>query len=123
MEDLEHLANAIKPDTLNGSIIIMRYGKIFRGDKVKPLSVKQYFCSTKSMSNIYLKVMHAQKFGAIGAILYNDPLDYAPFGIEPENTYNQTWYMPPSGAQRGSTYILNGDPLTPTYPSKGKILH
>lgn len=63
--------------------------------------------------------MHAQKFGAIGAILYNDPYDYAPFGITADKTYNQTWFMPPSGVQRGSSYTMNGDPLTPVYPSKG----
>ena len=65
--------------------------------------------------------MHAQQFGAIGAILYNDPKDYAPFGITPNETYDQKWYMPPTGAQRGSTYTSNGDPLTPFYPSKGKF--
>jgi len=63
--------------------------------------------------------MHAQYFGASGAILYNDPANYAPFGTSPDEVYNQTWYMPPSGTQRGSSYILNGDPLTPVYPSTG----
>ena len=64
--------------------------------------------------------MHAQEYGAVGAILYNDPIDYAPFGINLNQTYNATWYMPPSGAQRGSTFISNGDPLTPIYPSTGE---
>ncbi len=63
--------------------------------------------------------MHAQYFGAAGAILYNDPFDYAPFGTTEDQVYDQKWYMPPSGAQRGSTYTSSGDPLTPTYPSKG----
>lgn len=63
--------------------------------------------------------MHAQEFGAVGAILYNDPADYAPFGINPNQTYNQTWFMPPSGTQRGSAYTSDGDPLTPFYPSTG----
>jgi PA domain len=66
--------------------------------------------------------MHAQKFGAIGAILYNDPADYAPFGTSADQVYDQKWYMPPSGTQRGSTFMSNGDPLTPTYPSKGLIM-
>ncbi|CAF2468459.1 unnamed protein product [Rotaria sp. Silwood2] len=61
--------------------------------------------------------MHAQYFGAVGAILYNDPADYAPFGTTPDQVYDQKWYMPPSGAQRGSAYTSNGDPLTPIYPS------
>jgi len=63
--------------------------------------------------------MHAQYFGAVGAILYNDPANYAPFGTTPDQVYDQKWYMPPSGAQRGSTYDRNGDPLTPFYPSTG----
>lgn len=64
--------------------------------------------------------MHAQQFGAVGAILYNDPADYAPLGTAPDQTYNATWYMPPTGAQRGSAYTSNGDPLTPFYPSTGE---
>ncbi len=66
--------------------------------------------------------MHAQYFGAVGAILYNDPADYAPFGTSSDQVYNQTWYMPPSGAQRGTAYTGNGDPLTPLYPSTGLTL-
>jgi hypothetical protein len=63
--------------------------------------------------------MYAQYFGAVGAILYNDPADYAPFGTSPGQVYDQKWYMPPSGVQRGSALISNGDPLTPIYPSTG----
>jgi len=90
----------VLPEDLNGSIIIMRYGKIFRGDKI----------------------IQAQRHGAVGAILYNDPADYAPFGITPDKVYNQKWYMPPTGTQRGSAYTSNGDPLTPVYPSTGMKL-
>ena len=68
------------------------------------------------------QVMHAQYFGAVGAILYNDPADYAPFGTTPDKVYDQKWYMPPSGAQRGATFPSNGDPLTPIYPSTGLTL-
>jgi hypothetical protein len=66
--------------------------------------------------------MHAQYYGAVGAILYNDPADYAPFGITPDKVYNETWYMPPSGTQRGSAFTSNGDPLSPIYPSTGDII-
>jgi hypothetical protein len=66
--------------------------------------------------------MHAQYFGAVGAILYNDPADYAPLGTSSDQVYNITWYMPPSGAQRGSAFTANGDPLTPVYPAKGLML-
>ena len=64
--------------------------------------------------------MHAQDYGAAGVILYNDPKDYAPFGITPDQTFDAKWYMPPTGVQRGSAYTSNGDPLTPVYPSTGE---
>ncbi|CAF1172104.1 unnamed protein product [Adineta steineri] len=95
LEDLKYLASIVGNTSLQGSIIIMRYGKIFRGDKI----------------------MNAQYYGAVGAILYSDPIDYAPFGTSADQVYDQKWYMPPSGTQRGSTRTVNGDPLTPTYPS------
>ncbi|CAF1640902.1 unnamed protein product [Rotaria sordida] len=95
LEDFQTLVSLVGNASLQGSIIIMRYGRIYRGDKV----------------------MHAQYFGAVGAILYNDPADYAPFGTTPDQVYDQKWFMPPSGVQRGSASIMNGDPLTPIYPS------
>ncbi len=55
----------------------------------------------------------------MGAILYSDPVDYAPFGASPDQVYDQKWFMPPSGTQRGSAFTSNGDPLTPVYPSTG----
>ncbi|CAF4768009.1 unnamed protein product [Rotaria sp. Silwood1] len=99
LDDLHKLASVVGNSSLNGSIIIMRYGRIFRGDKV----------------------IHAQYFGAVGAILYNDPANYAPLGTTPDQVYDQKWYMPPSGVQRGSTFTLNGDPLTPLYPSTDSV--
>ncbi|CAF3610983.1 unnamed protein product [Rotaria sp. Silwood1] len=93
--DLHKLASIVGNESLQGSIIIMRYGGIYRGNKV----------------------MHAQYFGAVGAILYNDPANSAPFGTSPDQVYDKTWYMPPTGAQRGSSRISKGDPLTPIYPS------
>lgn len=57
--------------------------------------------------------------GAIGLILYTDPVDYSPEGVD--FTYPKSWWLPPSGVQRGT--LLNfeqGDPLTPGYPARGK---
>ncbi|XP_038617708.1 putative N-acetylated-alpha-linked acidic dipeptidase [Tachyglossus aculeatus] len=77
-----------------GKIVIARYGKIFRGNKVK----------------------NAQLAGAIGVILYSDPADYCAPGVEP---YPKGWNLPGGGAQRGNVLNLNGagDPLTPGYPA------
>ncbi|KAJ1119839.1 hypothetical protein NDU88_008024 [Pleurodeles waltl] len=78
-----------------GKIVIARYGKIFRGNKVK----------------------NAMNAGAIGIILFSDPADYCAPGVEP---YPKGWNLPGGGAQRGNVLNLNGagDPLTPGYPAK-----
>ncbi|RXG56243.1 N-acetylated-alpha-linked acidic dipeptidase 2 [Armadillidium vulgare] len=80
---------------VTGHIVIVRYGKIFRGNKV----------------NL------AEKFGAKGIIIFSDPQDVAGDGIAPENVYDHTWWLPGTGMQRGSTFIGEGDPLTPLWPS------
>ncbi|XP_053564604.1 putative N-acetylated-alpha-linked acidic dipeptidase [Bombina bombina] len=79
----------------SGRIVIARYGKIFRGNKVS----------------------NAQRAGAKGIILYSDPADYCAPGVEP---YPDGWNLPGGGAQRGNVLNLNGagDPLTPGYPAK-----
>ncbi|NWX49683.1 FOLH1 carboxypeptidase, partial [Steatornis caripensis] len=78
-----------------GKIVIARYGKIFRGNKVK----------------------NAELAGAKGVILYSDPADYCAPGADP---YPNGWNLPGGGAQRGNVLNLNGagDPLTPGYPAK-----
>ncbi|XP_037696982.1 N-acetylated-alpha-linked acidic dipeptidase 2 isoform X2 [Choloepus didactylus] len=78
-----------------GKIVIARYGKIFRGNKVK----------------------NAMSAGAIGIILYSDPADYSAPGVQP---YPNGWNIPGTAAQRGNVLNLNGagDPLTPGYPAK-----
>uniref|UniRef100_A0A670Y442 N-acetylated alpha-linked acidic dipeptidase 2 n=1 Tax=Pseudonaja textilis TaxID=8673 RepID=A0A670Y442_PSETE len=78
-----------------GKILIARYGKIFRGNKVK----------------------NAMLAGAKGIILYSDPADYCAPGVKP---YPDGWNLPGLGVQRGNVLNLNGagDPLTPGYPAK-----
>ncbi|XP_034779341.2 N-acetylated-alpha-linked acidic dipeptidase 2-like [Acipenser ruthenus] len=78
-----------------GKIVIARYGKIFRGNKVK----------------------NAILAGAKGIILFSDPVDYCAPGVE---VYPDGWNLPGGGAQRGNVLNLNGagDPLTPGYPAK-----
>uniref|UniRef100_A0A8C0G0W8 Glutamate carboxypeptidase 2 n=1 Tax=Bubo bubo TaxID=30461 RepID=A0A8C0G0W8_BUBBB len=78
-----------------GKIVIARYGKIFRGNKVK----------------------NAILAGAQGIILYSDPADYCASGVD---AYPDGWNLPGGGAQRGNVLNLNGagDPLTPGYPAK-----
>nr|XP_004661942.2 N-acetylated-alpha-linked acidic dipeptidase 2 [Jaculus jaculus]XP_045001733.1 N-acetylated-alpha-linked acidic dipeptidase 2 [Jaculus jaculus] len=78
-----------------GKIVIARYGKIFRGNKVK----------------------NAMLAGAVGIILYSDPADYFAPEVQP---YPKGWNLPGAAVQRGNVLNLNGagDPLTPGYPAK-----
>ena len=78
--------------TVEGGICIARYGEIFRGNKAR----------------------YAEQYGCIGLILFSDQADYAPHPLKP---YPDSWFLPETGAQRGSTYLENGDPETPFYPS------
>ncbi|KAI0375808.1 Zn-dependent exopeptidase [Pilatotrama ljubarskyi] len=96
-EDFDELVE--KGVNLNGTIVITRYGGIFRG----------------------LKVKGAQEHGAVACLIYSDPRDdgtvtsqngYAPYPHGPARN--------PNSVQRGSTQFLSvypGDPTTPGYPS------
>ncbi|CAK8692129.1 unnamed protein product [Clavelina lepadiformis] len=82
----------------SGKVCISRYGKIFRGDKAK----------------------HAEQYGCLGLILYSDPADYT---VPWAGVYPSDWYLPPTGAQRGTLWVENGDPRTPNYPSISSAWH
>ncbi|BCR84147.1 M28 family metallopeptidase [Aspergillus chevalieri] len=97
-DDFEDLVKANVD--LEGKIAIVKYGRIFRG----------------------LKVKRAQELGLVGVIMYDDPqMDGE---ITEENGYKAYPEGParnPSAVQRGSTQFLSfapGDPTTPGYPSK-----
>ncbi|EDO43051.1 predicted protein [Nematostella vectensis] len=75
-----------------GHIAIAKYGAIFRGDKVK----------------------FASEAGAIGLLLYSDP-DSSPEG--PGKVYPDAYWLPPTGVQRGSVYLEDGDAVTLGYPA------
>ncbi|KAI1724302.1 peptidase family m28 domain-containing protein [Ditylenchus destructor] len=82
--------------SVNGKIVLIRYGAIFRGDKV----------------------LLAEERGAIGAILYSDPYDFAPELAKDNKTFPDQIWLPPSGAQRGTLLRTVGDPSSPLLPSK-----
>ncbi|XP_028397034.1 N-acetylated-alpha-linked acidic dipeptidase 2-like [Dendronephthya gigantea] len=92
-EDFQVLKNNLSIANCSGYIVIMRYGKIYRSEKVK----------------------NAEECGAVGAILYNDPADYAPKGQD--KVYPNYIWLPKTGVEGGSVFILPGDPLTPGLPS------
>ncbi|CAL1701233.1 unnamed protein product [Somion occarium] len=84
---------------LNGTIVLVRYGGIFRG----------------------LKVKGAEELGAAGVLIYSDPRDDGTVTVE--NGYVPYPNGParnPTSVQRGSVQYLSlypGDPTTPGYPS------
>ncbi|KAI9717931.1 MAG: hypothetical protein M1812_004458 [Candelaria pacifica] len=86
--------------SLGGKIALVKYGRIFRG----------------------LKVKRAQELGMVGVIMYSDPGDDG--DVTEENGFQAYPNGParePSSVQRGSTQFLSispGDPTTPGYPSK-----
>ncbi|CAD5229705.1 unnamed protein product [Bursaphelenchus okinawaensis] len=82
--------------SLKGKIAVVRYGKVYRGNKVK----------------------FAQDAGAVAVILYSDPAEAAEAGTEKKNVYPNKDYMPHHGVQRGSLIMRSGDPLSPMYPAK-----
>ncbi|CAH2328422.1 Hypothetical predicted protein [Pelobates cultripes] len=92
VEDFHYLTRNLSMN-LNGTVAIARYGKIFRGDKVK----------------------NGQTFGCAGMILYSDPADYVAGDLD--RVFPHDWWLPGTGAQRGTVFNTDGDPLTPFYPA------
>jgi N-acetylated-alpha-linked acidic dipeptidase len=93
-EDYEKLAEL--GIDVSGKIVIARYGKSWRGIKAKL----------------------AQSHGAVGCLIYSDPMDD---GYHEGLTYPEGPYRPEHGVQRGSIMdmpIHPGDPLSPGFGAK-----
>ncbi|XP_035292001.1 aminopeptidase NAALADL1 [Anguilla anguilla] len=96
VSDYEYLNMTMKVD-LTGTIAIVRYGGAGRADKA----------------------INAFPFGVIGVLVYTDPLDINDGWMSDVNeTYPHSWYMPPSGVERGSFTSQFGDMRTPYLAAK-----
>ena len=86
--------------SLEGKIALAKYGRNFRG----------------------LKVKRAQELGMIGVVMYTDPQEDGDITeLNGYKAYPEGPARQPSSVQRGSTQFLSmvpGDPTTPGYPSK-----
>ncbi len=94
VDDLRKLAD-LGVD-VRGRIVLVRYGKIFRG----------------------LKVRNAERAGAAGVIIYSDPADD---GYTRTDAYPRGPARPEDAIQRGSVQFLSegpGDPTTPGWASR-----
>uniref|UniRef100_Q9UQQ1-6 Isoform 6 of Aminopeptidase NAALADL1 n=1 Tax=Homo sapiens TaxID=9606 RepID=Q9UQQ1-6 len=80
---------------LEGTIALTRYGGVGRG----------------------AKAVNAAKHGVAGVLVYTDPADINDGLSSPDETFPNSWYLPPSGVERGSYYEYFGDPLTPYLPA------
>ncbi|KAK2645529.1 hypothetical protein Ddye_020724 [Dipteronia dyeriana] len=82
---------------VSGSVVLARYGGIFRGDIVN----------------------NAYAAGAIGALIYTDRKDYGSGGVggSDDKWFPDEKWMPPSGVQVGTVYDGSGDPTTPGWAS------
>ncbi len=79
---------------INGTVVVVRYGKCFRG----------------------LKVQNAQLRGAVGVLIYSDPEQdgYSQHPGDEEGVYPAGPWRPPMGIQRGSVQfnsLCGGDPF------------
>lgn len=68
--------------------------------------------------------INAAPFGVVGVLVYTDPYDINDGKMSDENeTFPHSWYLPPSGVERGSYKTNFGDQLTPYLAAKSKNLH
>ncbi|XP_043825515.1 aminopeptidase NAALADL1 [Dromiciops gliroides] len=80
---------------LNGTIALTRYGGVGRG----------------------AKAVNGAKHGVAGLLVYTDPRDINDNLRFPNETFPNSWALPPSGVERGSYFEYFGDPLTPYFPA------
>lgn len=68
-----------------------------------------------------LQAINAAPYGVVGVLVYTDPLDINDGFMSDENeTYPHSWYLPPSGVERGGYATNYGDLLTPYLAAKGE---
>uniref|UniRef100_A0A3B4AFD9 Aminopeptidase NAALADL1 n=1 Tax=Periophthalmus magnuspinnatus TaxID=409849 RepID=A0A3B4AFD9_9GOBI len=68
------------------------------------------------------KAINAAPYGVVGVLVYTDPYDINDGLMSDQNeTYPHSWYLPPSGVERGSFNTLYGDLLTPYLAAKGIV--
>jgi len=95
IQDFEFLRDTYGPELTKGAVCLARYGKIFRGNKAE----------------------NAANAGCSGLVIFMDPSAVAMEGLEEEDLYPNTFWMPGTAVQRGSLALADGDPLTPNWPS------
>merc|ERR1719167_2037780 len=95
LEGFQYLRDQYGPEFIEDKICLVRYGKIFRGNKAE----------------------NGARFGCAALIIFSDPMDVAQDGADPEHVYPNSFWIGGTGVQRGSLSTIDGDPETPNWPS------
>ena len=95
IEDFQFLKETYGADFTKDRICLARYGRIFRGNKAENAAVS----------------------GCAGLVIFMDPSTVAMEGVEEQDVFPNTFWMPGTAVQRGSLALSDGDPLTPNWPS------
>merc|ERR1711892_1382903 len=95
IEDFQWLKETFGELVTKSRICLARYGAIFRGNKAD----------------------NAYQFGCSGLVIFMDPSTVAMEGTADETLFPNTFWMPGTAVQRGSLLMVDGDPLTPNWPS------
>lgn len=88
---------------------------IWRGVKRKKTWLS-HPCLTHSFLRLP-QAVNAAKHGVVGVLVYTDPGDINDGRSLPNETFPNSWGLPPSGVERGSFFKYFGDPLTPYLPA------
>ncbi|TRY54448.1 hypothetical protein DNTS_023713 [Danionella cerebrum] len=64
------------------------------------------------------KAINAAQFGIVGVLVFTDPYFINDGVVSESGTYPNSWYMPPSGVERGGYSTDFGDLLTPYLAAK-----
>lgn len=81
------------------------------------ISLQELSCLLKVF---LVQAINAAPYGVIGVLVYTDPLDINDGLMSDINeTYPHSWYLPPTGVERGSFNSQFGDLLTPYLAAKG----
>uniref|UniRef100_A0AAV2MN37 Uncharacterized protein n=1 Tax=Knipowitschia caucasica TaxID=637954 RepID=A0AAV2MN37_KNICA len=109
------------PGQAKGKLVYANYG---RPSDYLDLSQKLNLTGTIAITRYggagrAAKAINAAPYGVVGVLVYTDPRDINDGFMSDQNeTYPHSWYLPPTGMERGGFSTLYGDLLTPYLAAK-----
>ncbi|XP_077418372.1 aminopeptidase NAALADL1 isoform X2 [Vanacampus margaritifer] len=106
---------------VQGKLVYANYGRASDyQDLSQRVPLKNTIAITKSGGTGRAdKAIDAAPYGILGVLVYTDPSDINDgFMSDANETYPHSWYMPPSGVERGAYASTYGDLLTPYLAAK-----